>query len=138
MEVSRINNTMHPSFGAIFRRNNAFVEIVQCAKSKGLLLELDNALNRINCANKGEILIKHEKSNAGNYSSYFEFYQPNSGEKRRVLNLPVQDEPAVVTSLNAILNLGKLKSSFMKLVGAPVEQNISVNDMVNKYSQIII
>ena len=67
MDISVNQNQL--SFSAKFLDNKAFREVVKYADDTKQLLELDSALNRINNANQGDILLIH-----GNLPLLFFFF----------------------------------------------------------------
>ena len=67
MTISKTCN--HPSFSGKFINNQAFKDVVKYAKETNQLQALDNALNRINNANQGDILLIH-----GNLPLLFFFF----------------------------------------------------------------
>lgn len=123
MTISKTCN--HPSFSGKFINNQAFKDVVKYAKETNQLQALDNALNRINNANKGDILIIHGRTPAGIYSNF-------NMNKRAVQNLGA--ETPEKASFNGILDLAQLGKMFKKLVGGDVVENINVNDIFKKYT----
>ncbi len=114
------------SFSAKFLDNKAFREVVKYADDTKQLLELDSALNRINNANQGDILLIHGKTPEGVYSNFYM-------NKRAVQNLGA--ETPEKASFLGIIELGKLGRKFRRLIGGDVKQaDIKVQDIIDKYS----
>ena len=118
-------NQNGPAFSAKFVNNKAFQEVINYAKESKQLLELDTALNRINNANQGDILLIHGKTEGGVYSNFYM-------NKRAVQNLGAESPEKA--SFNGILELGELGRKFRRLVGGDVKLNFREQDLVKKYS----
>ena len=124
MTISKTCN--HPSFSGKFINNQAFKDVVKYAKETNQLQALDNALNRINNANQGDILLIHGKTSEGVYSNFYM-------NKRAVQNLGA--ETPEKASFLGIIELGKLGRKFRRLIGGDVKQaDIKVQDIIDKYS----
>ena len=117
-------NQNQPAFSAKFVNNKAFQEVVKYAKESKQLQELDTALNKINNANSGDILLIHGTVPNGVYSNF------NMG-KRSVQNLGA--ETPEKASFNAILELGDLGRKFRRLIGGAVKSNLKAEDLISKY-----
>ncbi len=117
-------NQNQPAFSAKFVNNKAFQEVVKYAKESKQLQELDTALNKINNANSGDILLIHGTVPNGVYSNF------NMG-KRSVQNLGA--ETPEKASFNAILELGELGRKFRRLIGGEVKSNLKAEDLISKY-----
>ena len=85
---------------------------------------MDTALNKINNANSGDILLIHGTVPNGVYSNF------NMG-KRSVQNLGA--ETPEKASFNAILELGELGRKFRRLIGGEVKSNLKAEDLISKY-----
>ena len=132
MRISADNHNM--SFDAKFINNNAFSDVVCYAVKNGKLKELDSALNTINNANPGDILIVHGKISAGTFSNFTYFVNKLSTIRRSVQNLTLGATSPEESSYNAIIDLATLGRKFRKLVGSNVKENISPSSIFDKYT----
>ena len=119
-------NQNQTAFSAKFINNKAFQEVVQYAKKTNQLQELDTALNKLNNANTGDILLIHGTVPGGVYSNF------NLGGRHAVQNLGA--ETPAKASFNGILELAELGRKFKKLFGREVKSNIKTDDIIKKYS----
>lgn len=113
------------SFSARFIDNKAFREVVSYAEKTKQLDTLDNALNRLNNANSGDILLVHGKIGDNVFSNF-------NMNKRSIQNLGA--ETPEKASFDAIIALGELGRKFRRLIGENVKSTIRANDLIEKYA----
>jgi len=124
MEIQRTSIT--PAFTAKFIPNKAFKEVVDYAAETKQLRALDSALNNINKANDGDILITHGQTASGVFSNF-------TLKRRSSVNLGANCSPAEA-SFNGILELGQLGRKFRSLFGGNVKECISPADIIKNYT----
>lgn len=125
MEISNRLGSQQ-AFGANFLNNKAFREVVAYASETSQLQKLETALNRLDNANKGEILLIHGLTPSNQVYSNFRF-----GTKT-IMNLGA--ETPAKASFDAIIELGELGRKFRRLVSGNVKENIKPEDLIKKYA----
>lgn len=119
------NQQNQTAFSARFINNQAFRDVVSYAEKTKQLTQLDGALNRLNNANSGDILLIHGKIGDKVYSNF------NMG-RHSLQNLGA--ETPEKASFDAIIELGKLERKFRKLIGGDVKSSLNGEDLIKKYS----
>lgn len=117
------NNTA--AFRAKFVNNQAFKDVVKYANETRQLQTLDTALNKLNNANKGDILLIHGKTDSGMFSNF------TSG-RRSVQNIGA--ETPEKASFNAILDLAEFGRKFTKLFGEKADCSLTPENVIKKYT----
>lgn len=123
MNITRNDN--QTAFGAKFLNNKAFREVVKYAEETKQLQILDTALNKLNNANEGDILLLHGKTSLGNYSNFT--------KGRRSINNFGAESPEKA-SFNAIVELAEFGRKFTKLFGTKSDSKLTSNSIINKYT----
>ena len=118
-------NDNQTNFRAKFFNNQAFREVVKYAEETKQLQTLDTALNKLNNANEGDILLIHGKTSLGMFSNF-------TKGRRSVQNLGAATPEKA--SFNAILELAELGRKFTKLFGEKADSKLTSDSVINKYT----
>ena len=110
----RISNNYSPNFGIKFLNNNAFKDVHQYAVKNNKLQTLKTALEKLQSAKEGTVIINH--GNDMQNVSYSTFKLNNT----IIENTPYFDEKPVEASYRAIIDLAALDSRYRVLTEGEV------------------
>lgn len=122
--MQKVSN--QPAFTAKIVPNQAFKDVVKYAKETKQLRALDTALNNLNKANDGDIIIIHGKGPNGVFSNF-------QMGKRSVCNMGY--ETPEESSFNGLQELSMLGRKFRSLVGGNVKSKITPETIMNEYAK---